>query len=208
MIDNVVILKLDVLHIEDESSKPEGLRTDGTNFAAAYRRIRETDFERTAKLHEALKTVIGGFKSLDQVDVSSETTRLVVRLFMAKDGSTYPLRFKNLSDGQRALTVLYALTTTFDLKNRPLFIDEPDNFVSLRELQPWLQSLTQAVADEGAQATIVSHSPEVIDYLASDHAWLFERDDGGPSRVRPLSIDLDAGMKASEQLARGWVRGA
>ena len=66
--------------------------------------------------------------------------------------------------------------------------------------------LTRAVEDPGARAFIVSHNPAVIDYLAADHAWLFERDDGGPVRVRPLPIDRDSGLKASEQLARGWTK--
>ena len=37
--------------------------------------------------------------------------------------------------------------------------DEPDNFIALQEIQPWLVSLCQAVEDHGSQALIISHHP-------------------------------------------------
>ena len=111
---------------------------------------------------------------------------------------------------ERFLAALVTATQEVEVRYlwRPNLPDEADNFVSLRELQPWLHGLRRATEDEGAQALIISHNPEVIDYLAAEDAWLFERDDGGPSRTRPLPLETDSGLKASEQIARGWLRGA
>ena len=58
------------------------------------------------------------------------------------DNGEHSFDFTDLSDGQRQLIVLY--TVLQSLKQNifsVLLIDEPDNFVSLREIQPWLKSL-------------------------------------------------------------------
>ena len=69
-------------------------------------------------------------------------------------------------------------------------------------------STAELAKREGAEVVIASHNPEVIDYLAADSVWLFEREEGGPAHVRPLPIEPDSGLKASEQLQRGWTLGA
>jgi predicted ATPase len=209
LISDSTVLKLDVGRILSVSEKPnDGLFPNGENFVSHYRYMRDKDFERTKRLHDRLTSVIGGFRALDLEAVSADSRILVVKLFAGENKAYYTVGFNELSDGQRALVVLYHLVTMFDLRDRVLCIDEPDNYVSLRELQPWLQTLSLTVEDEDAQAIIVSHNPEVIDYLAADSVWLFERDEGGPARVRPLPVDPDSGLRASEQLARGWTRGA
>lgn len=43
-----------------------------------------------------------------------------------------------LSDGQRYLLALYMILHFLMAKGHTVFIDEPDNFISLREIQPWL----------------------------------------------------------------------
>jgi predicted ATPase len=170
--------------------------------------MRESSFERTGHLHSALVKVLGGFRSIDLIDVGDDEKALVAKFFAEPGKPDFVLAFRELSEGQRALVVFYYLLTTFELTKRTLLIDEPDNYLALRELQPWLQALTRAAEDQGTQAFVVSHNPEVIDFLAADDAWLFERDDAGPARVRRLPLDRSSGLKASEQLARGWTDGA
>jgi predicted ATPase len=104
--------------------------------------------------------------------------------------------------------LLYFVESSFRRSGRVMGFDEPDNYVSLRELQPWLQRLTRTVEDDASQVFVASHNPEVIDYLATNDAWLFERTDGGPASVRPLPIDPDSMLKASEQIARGLTDAA
>ena len=87
-----------------------------------------------------------------------------------------------------------------------LLLDEPENYVGLQLIQPWLVELADAMRDEG-QLFVISHHPEVIDYLAADHALLFERPGGGPTRVQHNPFDRNKGLKASELVARGLVDG-
>ncbi|HET7177972.1 MAG TPA: hypothetical protein VFI63_04710, partial [Solirubrobacterales bacterium] len=104
--------------------------------------------------------------------------------------------------GQRVLAILYAIACGLVVPGALLCIDEPDNFVSLSEIQPWLQVLRDALDLQGGQAIIISHHPEVIDYLALDSLWWFERP-AGPVIARPVEQDIASPLKLSEAIARG-----
>jgi len=57
--------------------------------------------------------------------------------------------FADLSDGQRQLIVLYTILES--LRNETysvLLVDEPDNFISLREIQPWHEAGTMSKASK------------------------------------------------------------
>src|SRR5207237_427467 len=71
--------------------------------------------------------------------------------------------FSELSEGQRVLIGLYALLH-FALKpGATVCFDEPDNFIALREIQPWLSRVLDLTSDDtGSQVFIVSHHPEVM----------------------------------------------
>jgi len=121
---------------------------------------------------------------------------------MATGGTSYSVDFDELSDGQRALMVLYALLEGFEAATGCLLLDEPEAHVGLPEVQPWLVALDRRIEDHG-QVFVISHHPEVIDYLAAAEPFLFERPDQGPARVRQVMFDRDSGLPASTQLARG-----
>ncbi|MCQ3808162.1 MAG: hypothetical protein OXB92_03095 [Acidimicrobiaceae bacterium] len=88
-----------------------------------------------------------------------------------------------------------------------LFLDEPDNFVALAEIQPWLMAVVDLCEDTSSQAVICSHHPELIDYLGSDSGLLLRREASAVTASRFKSLDLsDCGLKLSEQIARGWER--
>ncbi|MGH9764014.1 MAG: AAA family ATPase, partial [Blastocatellia bacterium] len=118
--------------------------------------------------------------------------------------SPYEVSFDELSDGERATIILYSLLMDAEAGPRTLLLDEPENFVGLQLIQPWLVELADAIRDKG-QLFLISHNPEVIDYLAADHTLFFERPGGGPSRVRANPFDRDNGIKASELVGRGLL---
>lgn len=90
-----------------------------------------------------------------------------------------------------------------------LCFDEPENFVSLPEIQPWLQALRDLIEESSGQAMVISHHPEVIDCLAVDSAFRFDRPNGDQARVSPWVPDAVPDsvtsliMKPSEILVRG-----
>ena len=89
-----------------------------------------------------------------------------------------------------------------------LCIDEPENFLALPEIQPWLRQLYDCCDEGKLQALLISHHPECINYLlASPIGYWFERQSNAPVRVRKISSEEadDSGLKISELIARGWL---
>jgi len=120
------------------------------------------------------------------------------------NGKTVDLPFSDLSEGQRTLIALYVLLHCAVGEDRTLLIDEPDNFIALAEIQPWLMKLLDRVDERNAQVILVSHHPELLDQLADQGGVLLDRPDGRETRVLPFEPPEDSGLKASEIIARGW----
>lgn len=80
-----------------------------------------------------------------------------------------------LSQGEKMLFVLYFVIVCYGNSGYTLLIDEPDNFLELAEIQQWLKLVEDTVAENNAQCIIISHHPEVIDFMASSHGIWMER---------------------------------
>ncbi|MCP4362511.1 MAG: ATP-binding protein, partial [Chloroflexi bacterium] len=98
---------------------------------------------------------------------------------------------------------LYALIYFTQDENFTLCIDEPENFVSLPEIQPWLTALYDFCIDGELQSLIISHHPEYINSIADSVGLWFECKLDSPVRVSPVA-NKD-GLEISELVARGWL---
>ena len=135
------------------------------------------------------------------LQVSRSAPRLEAR-FKLKDGTPFDLDFADLSDGQRQLCGLYIALHAFLQPGRLVIFDEPENYVTLREIQPWLQEvLDHSEFGQKSNVWFISHHPELLDQLAPQHGVVFFRDQG-PVRTRPFSGS--DGLTPSETMARGW----
>ena len=199
----VSVCALDPKHFHAESvSEEPRLRPDGGNFSSWYRHQIQERQDLILGLLEALREVVGDFQSIRMEKVGTEARSFLV-VFEGKSGR-YELRLDELSDGQRALIALYSLIHMAGEQD-VLFLDEPDNFVALAEIQPWLMALSDACGTRPRQAVLCSHHPELIDYLGSESGVLLKRESTGSITTRRLSeIPLDGGLKLSEIIARGW----
>jgi energy-coupling factor transporter ATP-binding protein EcfA2 len=119
----------------------------------------------------------------------------------------FKLDFTELSDGERMLIVLYTLLAyQRATPATTIIIDEPDNFVALAELQPWLLKMLDERPD-GGQIIIVSHNSEIIQTMGYESAAFFHRADHlSKTLVRPVDPD-DTGLSLDERLRRGWLDG-
>jgi predicted ATPase len=181
------------------------LTLDCDNFASWYRFLSQEHQGNILDLVNELRGVLPGFDSFSLRE-AGENVRLlkVLRRMPGDGGKTTLYNFDELSDGERALILLYTLVYGLKGLGYSLFLDEPDNYVSLREIQPWLTALHDACGNGLEQAVLISHHPEVIDYLAGSAGRWFERPDGGPVRVTDKpSFQVD-GLTPSEMVARGW----
>lgn len=186
----------------ETTSEEPLLSRDGSNFASWYRHIFQERQDLIPAYLEDVKSVIEGFRGIRLERVGQDTRTFLVRL--ATGQSSYEVRLDELSDGQRALLALYALIRITQGHGYTLFLDEPDNYVALAEIQPWLMALKDACGSGVTQAVISSHHPELIDYLGAEAGTWIDRLDGGPSRAKALEISTNGPLKLSELVARGW----
>lgn len=178
------------------------------NFVDWYRHAVQENPASSVAHVAALREVIDGFNNihLQQSGLDSRALMLDFAGDRVSCGANFKLRFDELSDGHRALVALYALLhLRQDTAGVTLLLDEPDNFLALTEIQPWLLELVDLCDESSSQAVICSHHPELIDYLGPDRGVLFVRESSTAVSTRPLeALVANDGLKLSEQLARGW----
>lgn len=180
------------------------LLADGSNFPSFFEYLSLERPDVRNELEVRLRQAIPGFKSFALPRAGDQ--KQLLALFHGGAGEGMPFGPFELSEGQRVLAILYSAVLGLPVSGAPLCFDEPDNFVSLGEIQPWLQALSDTVDQRDGQALIISHHPEVIDYLAAGDLWWFERPGGGPVVVRPAEEGAkpgEKGLKLSELVARG-----
>jgi energy-coupling factor transporter ATP-binding protein EcfA2 len=175
-----------------------------TGLTSWYRSLSQ-DLDWTVALRDSLREVWPDFKSLRLVDVGINTKALQLRFDSVKDEEAGMLFFNQLSDGEKALIGLYMVRAALATDAaQTVLIDEPDNYVGLPELQPWVLSLRELL-DDNHQVILISHHPEILSSTGRDTGHYLWRDNHtSPTRFGPLNIP--EGMSAGEAIARGWVR--
>ncbi len=137
-------------------SDTDRLSDDGENFASWYQGRLQENPRRIFKAMDHLRDVLPGFVDLRLVQKGSDYRELQAE-FASRDGEAGNIyRFDQLSDGQRALIVIHLLLFADD-SGRTLFLDEPDNYITLPELQPWLAELEDGCGDTLPQTILISH---------------------------------------------------
>lgn len=199
--------------------RPDRLRTESTredpildrgaaNFVDWYRHAVQENPRRALSHVDALRPVMDGFNDLQLRQAGLDSRALMLRFgadTSADDEQTYRLRFSEVSDGQRALVVLYGLVhLSRGAGGILLFLDEPDNYVALPEIQPWLLELVELCEETPSQAVICSHHPELIDYFGSAHGQVLRRNTSGAVTPHALDPPPTGRLKLSELVARGW----
>lgn len=110
-----------------------------------FRWFSAEQLERVPAYFEAVAEVIDGFRFLKPLDAGTDVKSVQASIVIK--GSARQFLLEELSDGQRQLLWLYLLRENLG-PGDVLFLDEPDNYLSVREIQPWLLAMEQK-----AQAT-------------------------------------------------------
>lgn len=173
---------------------------DFSNIGSVYMGIGELNPDIHAEMRDAMKQIDGSF-------VRAKSFLEGYRKYLAVDRkyndveSTF--HFSELSDGEKMLFALYMILYAYIKKGHIVLLDEPDNYVSLREIQPWLSCVENEVGENG-QCIMVSHNAEVINYMAASNGIWISRNASGESRVieDPYKNDRDL-FTYAELMARG-----
>ena len=208
-IQRFIIVRMIPSLMADESNQEEmRLNPQMKNFVSWYRYLSQ-DQGKVAEIGNILKDVIDGFNSFKFERVSEQNQ--VLKLRLAGDNNSaksIEYRLGELSDGQKALVALYTMIYGTRSEDYTLCIDEPENFLALPEIQPWLIQLYDFCSEGTLQSLLISHHPELINYLlASPIGYWFDRQSNAPVRVKRISGEVadNSGLPVSELIARGWL---
>jgi hypothetical protein len=202
-LSSLQFFKINPFRMESETKEEvKRPRRSLTNFASWYRHAVSANPESNERFLSDLRESIDGFETLSLVDAGAGVRLLLVE-FRRGDVSTVNYRFGELSEGQRCLVCLYAILHFVVGAGLTAFIDEPENFIGLREMQPWLIGLTDAVEDHAGQAILISHHPEFLDQWAPPFGQRFVRVGAGPARIKGLENHSPT-LTVSELVALGW----
>ncbi len=206
MTENLHCIDIDPYVMEKPTSmkgRPR-LARDMSNIGDWYRHYVEADIDgaSVSQILASIQEVMDGFISLDYVDSGSGCTELIVT-FNQPDGKV-SFNFHELSDGQRCLIALYMILHFLIAKGHTVFLDEPDNFISLREIQPWLLAAEEAVENGNGQLILISHHPEILNQWSQEYGLRFFREENGHVRTEKFKTDYDGVLQPSEVVARGW----
>ncbi|MBL8297509.1 MAG: AAA family ATPase [Rhodanobacteraceae bacterium] len=192
-----LILKPDIFRFSSHTTDEESvLRQDATNFASWWREMALSRPSAIHRLDERLPAIVSGATSLRLADRHSGRA---LSIDIHRHGKVHTTGFDQLTEGQRTLILLYAISECLDRASL-IALDEALNYIAIAEIQPALVALREAVVDAGGQLIVVSHHPEVIDYLGADDTFVFSLKNGLSECVPLRDIDL-SGARLSEYLA-------
>jgi predicted ATPase len=210
-IERIYVFSPDPLRMKAQSDA-ELARPDRRlhQLASWLRHLSQESIDAVNGIQTSLKEdVLEGFVGFKLVK-AGETSRLLnfefqfARSDPDEADSTFFLNFDQLSDGQRSLVALFTVLHGAAAADTTVCLDEPDNYVALREIQPWLIELVDKTRATASQCFLISHHPELINYLATTAGVVFFRDKVGPARMKRFDASEDGGLLPAEVVARGW----
>ena len=189
----------------ESREEEESLSPDLSNFASWYRYLSQEYQGQVFKLTTTLREVLPGYDSF-RLAALGEAKVLSVG-FRKPSGGVAFQKLDSLSDGQRVLIVLYSLLHCLPAESVTLCVDEPENFLALPEIQPWLDEVDEGALKGERQVLLISHHPKLINFLARDAGvWLSREAGVGPTRPQRLAAaDDDSGLPLSQLVERGWI---
>jgi len=194
------------LMTSDSPSEERSPSNNMSNFSSWYRFLSQEYQGQIIELTKELKEVIPGFHSFALSQAGDKHKILKVGYSGEADSDSIKYyKFDELSDGQKVLFVLYTLLFGIRKLGYSLFLDEPENFLALPEIQPWLMAVSDTCGESFRQIVLISHHPELINYFGASAGIWFERNANGPVEIKENIYDGKPGLRLSETIARGWT---
>jgi predicted ATPase len=173
------------------------------NLAGWYRHLVQAYPDENLRFLNSVKEALDGFQAL-RFSSGEDGVKQLRADFIAPTKERINYSLSELSDGQRCLIALYMILHFLIARGHTVFIDEPDNFIALREIQPWLLAAEEAIENHDGQLILISHHPEILNQWAAKHGLRFFREDNGHVRTEKFRADPKGDLQPSELIARGW----
>jgi hypothetical protein len=176
---SVAIIRPDLRYAESESKSEDEFPDFELKNLISWYRFLANDIEWTNTFVGSLKILWGNDVRFPKLEKEGPDKKKFILQFERED-----VGFGELSDGEKTLLALYmfrALIIRNKIKN--IFIDEPDNYVNLKELQPWLDSLCDFL-DSEKQVVLITHNSQMLDSpCVSIHHRIWREKHGMSSQV-------------------------
>ncbi|WP_052700415.1 AAA family ATPase [Methylocucumis oryzae] len=182
-----------------EKSTPT-IESDFSNFANWFAHLNEKYRKQVSVLEKNLVDILPGFDYF-RIELAGRGKILVVDFKNIPNGYD----FNELSEGQKALIALYALVYCTP-ENSLICIDEPENFLALPEIQPWLNELRDKCIERNLQVLLISHHPSLINFLAPGSGYWFSRKDNH-TRYEKITEQDEGGLSLAQLIEIGWIYG-
>ena len=188
--------------IKNKTPYTVSLNLNGSNFIEWLSEMRFDKMKQTILLEKSLQQIFPNFQviKIHSHPRGEKSLEVVFRIPDSRETIAYSL--DELSDGQKALIILYSVLYYSD-EGGLLCIDEPENFLALPEIQPWLDEVDIRAIEGTLQSMIISHHPQVIDFLSRETGLWFEQENDAFTRVKP--IEREKGIPISELVQNGWI---
>jgi predicted ATPase len=173
------------------------------NLAAWYRHLVQSYPDENLRFLNSLRGAMSGFQTL-RFSSEEDGARKLRAEFTVSGSQRVRYSLAELSLGQRYLIGLYMILHFAIEQGHTVFIDEPDNFIALAEIQPWLMAAAEGVEDHGGQLILISHHPELLNQWASNYGLRFFQEENGNIRTKPFEGDPDSLLVPAEMISRGW----
>ena len=129
------------------------------NLAGWYRSLVATYPDENIQFIKSLNRCMDGFQTLKFSSLEDGVRKLRAEFTSpVNKKARISYSISELSEGQRYLISLYMILFFLISRGDTVFIDEPDNFISLREIQPWLLSAEEAVEEQRTDDSCIPSS--------------------------------------------------
>ena len=184
---------------QDVEKMMETLDLYGENFAA-WRFLHATQEPmKQARVVEQSKYFIPGLADIRYIK-KGDWHALAVKVEF--NGRENDIEFNELSDGQKTLLALYSIVANIP-NGSTVLIDEPENFLSLGELQPWLEAMNDAWEERDIQFVIISHNPRTLNWH-NKNAIIFSLKGNPPKVIVERRTDDDDDPLADKLRSMEW----
>nr|NJM01610.1 AAA family ATPase [Desulfobacula sp.] len=200
-LEKILVINPVPLVVEDATaSESRNLSEHAENFAQWYRHLLQEQPAIGYGAKQLLEEVLPGFEQVSLKEIGQSRKLIATFRITGKD---HDFEFMNISSGQRQLIILYTVLEALRAGTfSTVLIDEPDNFISMREIQPWLDNLNDICDGQDKQALIISHHPEIVNRMARGTELWFSRQAGSHVVVQPFPKIAE--LSPAEVMARGW----
>ncbi len=174
-------------------------KRDLSNYASWLRYLVQENRRAVSLFEEILKEIIEDFELFHFAPAGDS------KLLYVEFSNQLKYRLNELSDGQKTLIALYTLLYSLP-EGSLLAIDEPENFLALPEIQPWLDRVHDLAEEKSLQVILISHHPRIINWLSLESGYWFSREKNRHIRVQRISAnEAESGLPIAMLVERGWI---